>query len=75
MPSIHDIEVFICMNEAGDYVVDIDADEALPNCLETHGGQALRTVMLMVTMTAPEIAEVAVRVPNDAGQTTVTAVE
>jgi hypothetical protein len=32
------------------------------------GGQAFRTVKLMVTMAAPEIAAVAVRVPDEAGQ-------
>jgi hypothetical protein len=74
MPKIHDLEVFVCINEDGDYVVDLDADEVLTACIENHGGMAFRTVKLMVTMAAPEIAAVAVRVPDEAGKTVPTVV-
>jgi hypothetical protein len=69
MPKLHDLEIFVCLNEEGDYVVATDADDALANCQESMGGQAFRTVKLMVTMAAPEIAAVAVRVPDEAGET------
>jgi hypothetical protein len=68
-PKLHDLEVSVCLNEDGDYVADTDADQALSLCQESMGGQAFRTVKLMVTMAAPEIAAVAVRVPDEAGQT------
>jgi hypothetical protein len=69
VPKLHDLEIFVCLNEDGDYVVTTDADDALSECQESMGGQAFRTVKLMVTMAAPEIAAVAVRVPDEAGET------
>jgi hypothetical protein len=69
MPQLHDLEIFVTMNEGGEYAVATADDDALNTCIENHGGEAFRTVRLMVTMAAPEITAVAVRVPDDAGDT------
>jgi hypothetical protein len=75
MPKLHDIEVFITMNEEGEFVVDVADDDAFNACIETHGGEAFRTVKLMVTMAAPEISAVVVRVPDEADDTPAVAAE
>ena len=65
--TLHDLEVYVCLNEEGDYVAASDAQDALNQCMEL-GGQAFRTVKLMVTMAAPDIPAIAIRVPGQEGQ-------
>jgi hypothetical protein len=62
-------ELFLAMNEDGDWSVNEDAQEASNSVAENSGGACIRTVQLLVTMAPPEIAEVPVDVPDEAGET------
>jgi len=64
-----EIEVWIAMNEAGDYEVGCDEDSAIERWDETCPGIARRVVQLRVTMSAPDVPPIDVNVPDDAGQT------
>jgi hypothetical protein len=62
------IEVWIAMNEDGDYVVAKDKDDAVDLFNEECGG-ICRMIRLRVTMAPPEVAEIDLDVPNEAGVT------
>jgi hypothetical protein len=64
-----EIEVWIAMNEAGDYEVGRDEDSAIERWDENCGGIARRMVQLRVTMSPPDVPSVDVNVADDAGQT------
>lgn len=64
-----EIEVWIAMNEAGDYEIGCDEDGAIERWDEKCGGIARRLVQLRVTMSAPDVPSVDLIVPDDAGQT------
>jgi hypothetical protein len=66
-----EIEIWIAMNETGDYEVGRDEDAAIERWDENCGGIARRLVQLRVTMSAPDVPSVDVSVPDDAGQTVV----
>jgi hypothetical protein len=59
----------LAMNEDGDWSVHEDAQQAFDSVAENGGGACIRTVRLVVTMAPPEIAEVPVDVPDEAGET------
>jgi hypothetical protein len=62
------IEVWIAMNEAGDYEVAKDEDDVVDLWNENVGGLSRRLVRLRVTMSAPAVTEADVNVPEEAGQ-------
>ena len=63
------VEVFIAMNEAGDYEVDRTAREASETLANICGGSACRVVQLTVTMSRPAVETgPAVTIPDRAGQ-------
>lgn len=64
-----EIELFIAMNEEGDWIVETDESEALSNLAENQGGYHGRVVKLKVKMTPPKCAEIEVAVPEEAGET------
>lgn len=69
-----EVDVYVAMNEEGGYAVDTTAEDAAQTCADQCGGNQIRTVKLVVTMTPPEeMPEVEVEVPDEAGETTVTA--
>jgi hypothetical protein len=61
------IEVWIAMNEDGDYEVAKDEDDVVDLWNENVGGLSRRLVKLKVTMSAPVITEADVNVPEEAG--------
>jgi hypothetical protein len=63
------IEVWIAMNEDGDYEVAKDEDDVVDLWNENVGGLSRRLVKLRVTMSAPVVTEADVNVPEEAGQT------
>jgi hypothetical protein len=66
-----EVDVYISMNEEGGYSVATEAEDAAQSCAEECGGNQLRTVKLVVTMTPPEqMPEAHVDVPDEAGETT-----
>ena len=58
--------VFITMNEDGEVWITLDGDEAVSEALSNIGGAAFRTGCVHVTMTAPEVAEGEVSIPDEA---------
>ena len=62
------IEVWIAMNEDGDYEVAKDEDDVVDLWNENVGGLSRRLVKLRVTMSAPVVTEADVNVPKEAGQ-------
>lgn len=63
------IEVWIAMNESGEYEVAADEDDAIERLDQKHGFQLRRLVRLKVVMSPPEVTELDVVVPDEAGQT------
>jgi hypothetical protein len=63
------IEVWIAMNEDGDYEVAKDEDEVVDLWNENVGGLSRRLVRLRVRMSAPVVTEADVNVREEAGQT------
>ena len=63
------IEVWIAMNESGEYEVGPDEDVAIERFDESIGGSMRRLVRLKVVMAPPDVTEVNVTVPDEAGQT------
>jgi len=61
------IEVWIAMNEDGDYEVAKDEDDVVDLWNENVGGLSRRLVRLRVTMSAPAVTEADVNVPEEAG--------
>jgi len=61
------IEVWIAMNEDGDYEVAKDEDDVVDLWNENVGGLSRRLVKLKVTMSAPVITDADVNVPEEAG--------
>jgi hypothetical protein len=68
------IDVWIAMNEDGEYEVAKDEDEVVELWDDNVGGLARRIVRLRVTMSAPAVADVEAYVPDEAGQTASTEV-
>jgi hypothetical protein len=62
-------EIFIAMNEDGDWVVVTDESEALSKLAEDEGGYHARVVKIIVNMAPPVMTEVEVEVANEAGST------
>jgi hypothetical protein len=63
-------EIYIAMNEDGDFEVGINEEEASERLMEHAGGQMIRIVKIAAKMTPPAITEAAVDVPDEAGETT-----
>jgi hypothetical protein len=63
--STHTIAVFVVMGEDGGYEVGVDEDMALDRFEDQFTGRH-RVVKLNVTMTAPDLIEADVTVPDDA---------
>jgi hypothetical protein len=72
--SAEPIEVWIAMNETGDYVVAKDEDEAVDLFNEECGGIG-RMIRLKVMMSPPEVTEIDIEVPDDAGRSFNTAID
>jgi hypothetical protein len=63
------VEIFIAMNEDGDFVVVKYESEALEQ-LASDCGHHARVVKLTVKMSPPQATEATVDVPDEAGETT-----
>jgi hypothetical protein len=69
------VEIFIAMNEDGSWVAATDESDALAKLAEDEGGYHARVVKITVKMAPPKMAEAAVDVPDEAGDTTELAAE
>jgi hypothetical protein len=63
------IEVWIAMDESGEYEVGCDDSSAIDRLKEQTGSELLRLVRLKITMSPPSVEELDVAVPDEAGQT------
>jgi hypothetical protein len=68
-------ELWIAINEDGDYVVVTDENEALECLAESRGGYTARVVKITALVQPPKIDEIEVDVPDEAGETTALAAE
>jgi hypothetical protein len=59
-------EIFIAMNEDGDYVVCTDESEALEKLAEDQGGWP-RVIKVIVKMSPPVMTEATIEVSDEAG--------
>jgi hypothetical protein len=64
-----EIEVWIAMDEGGDYEVGCEEDSATERLEEKGAGISRRMVQLRVTMAPPEVVSVDVSIPDEVGQT------
>ncbi len=62
--------IWLSVNEDGDAAVSMDgADEARESLVDDYGGNVIHIVKLDVTMALPEVEDVEVDVPDEAGET------
>lgn len=62
-------EVWVAVNEDGDFVVVQDESEALPTLQENVGGYAARVVKITAMIEPPVVAETTIDVPDELGKT------
>ena len=62
-------EIWLAMNEDGDWIVTCDEADALNELGAQQGGNIGRVVKLVVKMTPPQAQEITVTVPDTAGET------
>lgn len=75
MPEKKTCEIFLVINEDGDYSVGEDIDVAVERHNEDWGGNMRRVVKLVVKVAAPIVTETEVDVADDAGETAKVEVE
>jgi hypothetical protein len=63
-------EIFLAMNEDGDWIVETDESEALSKLAEDQGGYHARVVKIAVKMTPPMMTAASVDVPDEVSETT-----
>lgn len=63
-------EIYIAMNECGDYEVGISSEEASDRLIDNGGSEMIRIVKIAAKMTPPAIAETTIDVSDEAGETT-----
>jgi hypothetical protein len=62
--------IWLAVNEDGESAVSMDgASDAREALVEEYGGATIRTVKLEVTMALPDVTDVDVEVPAEAGET------
>ena len=61
-------EIWIAMNEEGDWIVTNDESEALSQLAENQGGYHARTVKVTVNMAPPQVPETTVTIPDESGK-------
>lgn len=72
MSTIVDVDVYIAMNEEGDWIVTSDESKALSELGEHQGGYHARVVKISISMSPPVMTEMdKVAVPDDAGTVSV----
>jgi hypothetical protein len=64
------VEIFIAMNEDGDFVVVKEESEALELLATDCGGYHARVVKITAKMAPPQKTAASVEVPDEAGETT-----
>lgn len=62
-----DVELFVAMNEEGDWVVVTEESEALTELGEQQGGYHARVVKVTVKMSPPRMDETTLMIPESSG--------
>lgn len=68
MSKLIDVELYLAMNEDGDWIVTADETEALSKLGEDCGGYQGRVVKVTVKMRPPVMTEASITVADEAGQ-------
>lgn len=67
--TLIDCEIFICMNEDGEWAVAKDTEQDASDALDEDAtSYQKRTVKVTIKMSPPKMANLAITVPTDAGQ-------
>jgi hypothetical protein len=61
-------EIYLAMNEDGDWIVETDESDALSKLADDVGGYHGRVVKIIVKMSPPVMTEAEVTVPDEAGE-------
>lgn len=69
MPEKKTCEIYLAINEEGDYSVHEEADGAADKMNDDWGGACRRVIKIVVKVRPPVLAEVEVDVADDAGET------
>jgi hypothetical protein len=65
----HEIEIWLSVDSEGTAAVSVEsADDAREKLADNTSGGDVRTVRLMATITLPEVIEVDLDIPDDAGR-------
>lgn len=75
MPKPQEIEVFVAMNEDGDFSASDSAETAREKLAEDFGGELCRIVKLNVKMAPPVIVEANVTVADEPDQSVTSKIE
>ena len=71
--ELHEIEIWIAVNNDGDFVVNVDcAEDALSDLHSTHTNEAARVYAMKVKVPLPKVIEVQATIPETDGPVTVT---
>jgi hypothetical protein len=71
MPGKKTIEIYISMNDEGDFEVGVDAEESANRLLDSFGGQCVRTIRKAFLITPPAIQDIGEEdIADDEGETT-----
>jgi hypothetical protein len=62
-------EIFLAMNEDGDWIVTDEESAALEKLAEDQGGYHARVIKVVIKMSPPAMTEATVDVPDEAGET------
>lgn len=67
--TLVECEIYVAMNEDGDWIVTSEIDEAINTLGEHAGGYQVRIVKVIVKMSPPVMTEATVEIPDEAGNT------
>lgn len=62
-------EIFVAMNENGEWIMTNDSAEAVERLKEDMGGELARVVKVTINMSPPEMPESSIDIPDNSGDT------
>ena len=72
MTDLHEIELWVAVNEDGDCEADTDEGTAHERLIENYGGYNTRMIKLTLKVPLPKVTEATIEVPEEGGTATVT---
>jgi hypothetical protein len=63
------VEIYVAMNESGEYAIDTDEEGASTRLMENSGGFRCRIIKINAKIAPPTLIEADLDVPDEAGKT------